>query len=124
MPTGPDTIMEKGLDNEGLIDIAETSKPIEKVLRRLAQNLRLLVKPFAEERPMFSVENNEIEADSVGTRTRTGQKTGGGLDASQLCYSGTASSGTATFDTEYGRWVEEQNKQTNAKECSASFSNW
>nr|GMC60154.1 tgacg-sequence-specific DNA-binding protein tga-1A [Ipomoea batatas] len=36
----------------------------------------------------------------------------GGLDASQLVYSGTANSGITAFEKEYRDWVEEQNRQT------------
>ncbi|MCE2056195.1 TGACG-sequence-specific DNA-binding protein TGA-1A [Datura stramonium] len=123
-------IMEKGLDNEtedtshGTVGTsnryeAETSKPIEKVLRRLAQNReaarksRLRKKAYVQQLENSKLKLIQLEQELERAR-KQGLYVGGGLDASQLCYSGTASSGTATFDTEYGRWVEEQNKQTNA----------
>lgn len=36
---------------------------------------------------------------------------GGGIDTSQLAYSGTTNPGITTFEMEYGHWVEEQNRQ-------------
>ncbi|XP_049390212.1 TGACG-sequence-specific DNA-binding protein TGA-1A isoform X2 [Solanum stenotomum] len=96
----------------------ETSKPIEKVLRRLAQNReaarksRLRKKAYVQQLENSKLKLIQLEQELDRAR-KQGLYVGAGLDASQLSYSGTASSGTAVFDTEYGQWVEEQNKQTN-----------
>ncbi|XP_015163912.1 mas-binding factor MBF2 isoform X1 [Solanum tuberosum] len=97
---------------------AETSKPIEKVLRRLAQNReaarksRLRKKAYVQQLENSKLKLIQLEQELDRAR-KQGLHVGAGLDASQLSYSGTASSGTAVFDTEYGQWVEEQNRQTN-----------
>lgn len=122
-------IMEKRLVNEtegtshGTVGTsnryeAETSKPIEKVLRRLAQNReaarksRLRKKAYVQQLENSKLKLIQLEQELERAR-KQGLYVGGGLDASQLSYSGTASSGTAAFDTEYGQWVEGQNRHTN-----------
>ncbi|CAN4106809.1 unnamed protein product [Withania somnifera] len=122
-------IMEKRLDNEtedtshGTVGTshryeAETSKPIEKVLRRLAQNReaarksRMRKKAYVQQLENSKLKLIQLEQELERAR-KLGLYVGGGLDPSQLSYSDSASSGTAAFDTEYGQWVEEQNRQTN-----------
>ncbi|OIS97611.1 PREDICTED: TGACG-sequence-specific DNA-binding protein TGA-1A isoform X2 [Nicotiana attenuata] len=122
-------IMEKRLENEtedtshGTVGTSnryepETSKPVEKVLRRLAQNReaarksRLRKKAYVQQLENSKLKLIQLEQELERAR-KQGLYAGGGLDASQLSYSGTASSGTAAFDMEYGHWVEEQTRQTN-----------
>ncbi|XP_009802013.1 TGACG-sequence-specific DNA-binding protein TGA-1A-like [Nicotiana tabacum] len=122
-------LMEKRLENEtedtshGTVGTSnryepETSKPVEKVLRRLAQNReaarksRLRKKAYVQQLENSKLKLIQLEQELERAR-KQGLYAGGGLDASQLSYSVTASSGTAAFDMEYGHWVEEQTRQTN-----------
>ncbi|KAL0381590.1 UNVERIFIED_CONTAM: Transcription factor TGA1 [Sesamum angustifolium] len=94
----------------------EASKPADKVLRRLAQNReaarksRLRKKAYVQQLEKSKLRLMQIEEELDRAR-RQGLHVGGALDNSQLGYSGTTNPGIATFEMEYGRWVEEQNRQ-------------
>ncbi|XP_011097616.1 TGACG-sequence-specific DNA-binding protein TGA-1A isoform X3 [Sesamum indicum] len=94
----------------------EASKPADKVLRRLAQNReaarksRLRKKAYVQQLENSKVRLIQLEQELDRAR-RQGLHVGGALDNSQLGYSGTTNPGIATFEMEYGRWVEEQNRQ-------------
>ncbi|KAL3527816.1 hypothetical protein ACH5RR_012472 [Cinchona calisaya] len=96
----------------------EASKPVDKVLRRLAQNReaarksRLRKKAYVQQLENSKLRLMQLEQELDRARQQ-GMYAGGGLDVSQLTSSGTLNSGNATFDVEYGRWVEEQNRQLN-----------
>ncbi|XP_019172774.1 PREDICTED: TGACG-sequence-specific DNA-binding protein TGA-1A-like isoform X3 [Ipomoea nil] len=93
------------------------SKPPEKVLRRLAQNReaarksRLRKKAYVQQLESSKLKLIQLEQELDRARL-LGVNANGGLDASQLVYSGTANSGITAFEKEYREWVEEQNRQT------------
>ncbi|KAG8373321.1 hypothetical protein BUALT_Bualt11G0012000 [Buddleja alternifolia] len=93
----------------------EGSKP-EKVLRRLAQNReaarksRLRKKAYVQQLESSKLKLIQLEQELDRTRQQ-GLYAGGGLDTSQLGYSGTINPAIATFELEYGHWVETQNRQ-------------
>ncbi|KAL0378687.1 UNVERIFIED_CONTAM: Transcription factor TGA1 [Sesamum radiatum] len=93
----------------------EASKPDDKVLRRLAQNReaarksRLRKKAYVQQ-----LENCKLRLIQLEEELRRARQQGlhvGGIDASQLGYSGSINPGIATFEMEYGHWVDEQNRQ-------------
>ncbi|OVA06616.1 Basic-leucine zipper domain [Macleaya cordata] len=94
----------------------EANKPVEKVLRRLAQNReaarksRLRKKAYVQQLETSRLKLTQLEQDLERARQQ-GVYVGGGLDTSHLGFSGTVNSGIATFEMEYGHWVEEQNRQ-------------
>ncbi|XP_047257770.1 TGACG-sequence-specific DNA-binding protein TGA-1A isoform X4 [Capsicum annuum] len=121
-------IMEKRLDNEteepshvtvGRSNIyePETSKRIDKMNRRLAQNReaarksRLRKKAYVQQLENSKLKLLQLEQELERARQQ-GLYVGGGLDTSQIGCSGTANSEIATFEMEYGHWVEEQDRQT------------
>ncbi|XP_059431805.1 transcription factor TGA1-like isoform X2 [Corylus avellana] len=98
-------------------DQEATNKPADKVQRRLAQNReaarksRLRKKAYVQQLETSRLKLIQIEQELDRARQQ-GLYMGGGLDASQLGFSATVNSGVATFEMEYGHWVEEQNRQT------------
>uniref|UniRef100_A0A5B6ZDH4 Putative transcription factor TGA1 isoform X2 n=1 Tax=Davidia involucrata TaxID=16924 RepID=A0A5B6ZDH4_DAVIN len=94
----------------------EATKPLDKVLRRLAQNReaarksRLRKKAYVQQLETSRSKLIQLEQELERARQQ-GLCIGGGLDATHLGYSGTVNSGIAAFEMEYGRWVEEQNSQ-------------
>ncbi|CAN4106466.1 unnamed protein product [Withania somnifera] len=120
-------IIEKRLDNEteepSHVTVGtsnryeqETSKRIEKVNRRLAQNReaarksRLRKKAYVQQLENSKLKLLQLEQELE--RAKQGLYVGGGLDASQIGCSGTANSGITTFEMDYGHWVKEQDRQT------------
>ncbi|XP_009617448.1 TGACG-sequence-specific DNA-binding protein TGA-1A-like [Nicotiana tomentosiformis] len=95
----------------------EARKPIDKVLRRLAQNReaarksRLRKKAYVQQLENSKLKLLQLEQELERTRQQ-GQYAGVGLDESQIGYTGTANSGIVAFEMEYGHWVEEQDRQT------------
>ncbi|KAL2528200.1 Transcription factor TGA1 [Forsythia ovata] len=92
-------------------------KPVDKVLRRLAQNReaarksRLRKKAYVQKLESSKLRLIELTQELQRARQQ-GLYMGGDLDFSQLGYSGTMNHpGISTFETEYGHWVEEQNRQ-------------
>ncbi|KAL2504583.1 Transcription factor TGA1 [Abeliophyllum distichum] len=91
-------------------------KPVDKVLRRLAQNReaarksRLRKKAYVQKLESSKLRLIELTQELQRARQQ-GLYMGGDLDFSQLGYSGTMNPGIATFEMEYGHWVEEQNRQ-------------
>ncbi|KAL0285849.1 UNVERIFIED_CONTAM: Transcription factor TGA1 [Sesamum angustifolium] len=93
----------------------EASKPDDKVLRRLAQNReaarksRLRKKAYVQQ-----LENCKFRLIQLEEELRRARQQGlqvGGIDTSQLGYSGSINPGIASFEMEYGHWVDEQNRQ-------------
>ncbi|MCL7044620.1 hypothetical protein MKW94_015517 [Papaver nudicaule] len=107
----------------------EASKPVEKVLRRLAQNReaarksRLRKKAYVQQLETSRLKLTQIEQE-LGRARQQGAYVGGGIDTSNLGLSGTVNSGVAAFEMEYGHWVDEQNRRTlelrNALQASVS----
>ncbi|KAK6792033.1 hypothetical protein RDI58_011114 [Solanum bulbocastanum] len=121
-------IMEKRLENEieepSQVTVGtsnryepETTKRIDKVRRRLAQNReaarksRLRKKAYVQQLENSKLKLLQLEQELERNRQQ-GLYVGDGLDASQIGCSGTANSGIASFEMEYGHWVEEQDRQT------------
>ncbi|KAK9678650.1 hypothetical protein RND81_11G225400 [Saponaria officinalis] len=92
----------------------ETSKTIDKVQRRLAQNReaarksRLRKKAYVQQLELGRTKLMQMEQELERLRQQ-GVYTSGGID--HLSYSGAVNSGIVAFEMEYGHWVEEQNKQ-------------
>ncbi|KAL3584085.1 hypothetical protein D5086_015146 [Populus alba] len=93
----------------------EASKPADKVQRRLAQNReaarksRLRKKAYVQQLESSRVKLIQLEQELDRARQQ-GLYIGGGVDASQLGFGGPTNSGIATFEMEYGHWLEEQNR--------------
>ncbi|KAF9610790.1 hypothetical protein IFM89_024899 [Coptis chinensis] len=94
----------------------EANKPVEKVIRRLAQNReaarksRLRKKAYVQQLETSRLKLTQIEQELERARQQ-GMYIGGTLDTGHLGLSGTGNSGVTTFEMEYGHWVEEQNRQ-------------
>lgn len=95
----------------------ESSKPVDKVLRRLAQNReaarksRLRKKAYVQQLENSKLKLIQIEQEIERSRQQ-GVCIGSGLaDSNLLRSSGTTNPGIATFEMEYAQWVEEQNRQ-------------
>lgn len=95
----------------------EASKPDDKALRRLAQNReaarksRLRKKAYVQQLENSKLRLIQLEQELDRARQQQGLRVGGGIDTSQLAYSGNTNPGITTFEMEYGHWVEEQNRQ-------------
>ncbi|CAK7334481.1 unnamed protein product [Dovyalis caffra] len=93
----------------------EASKPSDKVQRRLAQNREaarkscLRKKAYVQQLESSRLKLIQLEQE-LGRARQQGPYIGGGVDASQLGFGGTMNSGIATFEMEYGRWLEEQKR--------------
>ncbi|XP_073158720.1 transcription factor TGA1-like [Henckelia pumila] len=95
----------------------ESSKPADKVLRRLAQNReaarksRLRKKAYVQQLENSKLRLIQIEQEIERSRQQ-GVCIGSGLaDTNLLRSSGTTNPGIATFEMEYAQWVEEENRQ-------------
>ncbi|XP_022874848.1 transcription factor TGA4-like isoform X2 [Olea europaea var. sylvestris] len=102
-------------------------KPADKVLRRLAQNReaarksRLRKKAYVQKLESSKLRLIELTQELQRARRQRkdiqpkdflqGLYKGGELDYGLQGYSGTTNTGIATFETGYGQWVEEQNRQ-------------
>uniref|UniRef100_A0A1D1ZIG2 Transcription factor TGA1 n=1 Tax=Anthurium amnicola TaxID=1678845 RepID=A0A1D1ZIG2_9ARAE len=93
----------------------EANKPNDKVLRRLAQNReaarksRLRKKAYIQQLESSRMKLAQLEQELE--RARHQGYIGGSSGDSVLGMSTTINSGVATFEMEYGHWVEEQNRQ-------------
>ncbi|KAJ6990827.1 transcription factor TGA1-like [Populus alba x Populus x berolinensis] len=88
----------------------EASKPADKVQRRLAQNREAARKSaYVQQLESSRVKLIQLEQELDRARQQ-GLYIGGGVDASQLGFGGPTNSGIATFEMEYGHWLEEQNR--------------
>lgn len=94
----------------------EATKPTDKVQRRLAQNReaarksRMRKKAYVQQLETSRLKLVQLEQELDRARQQ-GLYIGSGMDANPLGFSGTMNSGVATFEMEYGHWVEEQNRQ-------------
>ncbi|XP_048232423.1 transcription factor TGA1 isoform X2 [Ricinus communis] len=94
----------------------EATKPIDKVQRRLAQNReaarksRLRKKAYVQQLESSRLKLIQIEQELERARQQ-GLYIGGGVETSHLGFAGPNNSGIATFEMEYGHWLEEQNRQ-------------
>lgn len=92
----------------------EASKPPDKVQRRLAQNReaarksRLRKKAYVQQLELSRSKLLQLEQELDRARQQ-GLCVGGGID--HLPFSGTVNSGIVAFESDYARWIEEQNKQ-------------
>lgn len=90
----------------------ESSKPAEKVLRRLAQNReaarksRLRKKAYVQQ-----LENSKLRLIQIEQEIERSRQQGVCLDTNLLRSSVTTNPGIAIFEMEYAQWVEEQNRQ-------------
>ncbi|KAK4777065.1 hypothetical protein SAY86_005753 [Trapa natans] len=94
----------------------ETSRPFDKVQRRLAQNReaarksRLRKKAYVQQ-----LESSRLKLIQLEQELNRARQQGFCVDAvaesSQLGFSGSVNSGIAAFELGYGQWVEEQNRQ-------------
>ncbi|PWA99487.1 Basic-leucine zipper domain-containing protein [Artemisia annua] len=97
----------------------EANKPVDKVLRRLAQNReaarksRLRKKAYVQQLEASRLKLLQLEQELEQTKAQCALMSAG-VNAGQLGFPGAANSGIAAFEIEYERWVEEQNKRTNA----------
>lgn len=93
----------------------EASKPVDKVLRRLAQNReaarksRLRKKAYVQQLENSRTRLIQLEQELERARQQSGYL--GGLEFSQISSSGIGNSGNTVFAIEYAHWVEEQNRQ-------------
>lgn len=100
----------------------EASKPVDKVLRRLAQNReaarksRLRKKAYVQQLEASRLKLHHLEQELEQTRAQCALMSSG-VETSHLGFAGGANSvtpsGIAAFEMEYEQWVEEQNKKTN-----------
>ncbi|KAJ8765515.1 hypothetical protein K2173_014637 [Erythroxylum novogranatense] len=94
----------------------EASKPIDKAQRRLAQNReaarksRLRKKAYVQQLESSRLKLLQLEQELERARQQ-GLYMSGGVEAGHLGFNGTMNSGIATFEMEYGHWLEEQNRQ-------------
>ncbi|XP_057442610.1 transcription factor TGA4-like isoform X3 [Lotus japonicus] len=98
-------------------DQETTNKAVTKGLRRLAQNreaarkCRLRKKAYVQQLETSRLKLMQLELEVKKARNQ-GLYTGSGLDVSYMGSSGTINSaGVSVFEIEYGRWVEEQDRQ-------------
>ncbi|KAL6651474.1 hypothetical protein ACP70R_010399 [Stipagrostis hirtigluma subsp. patula] len=95
----------------------ETSKPPEKVQRRLAQNReaarksRLRKKAYIQQLETSRMKLAQLEQELQRARQQ-GVYASGNLGDSALGFSGSVDPGVAAFEIEYGHWVDEQNRHT------------
>ncbi|XP_043719926.1 transcription factor TGA1-like isoform X2 [Telopea speciosissima] len=95
----------------------EARKLSDKVLRRLAQNReaarksRLRKKAYVQQLESSRLKLTQLEQELERVRQQ-GVYVGGAYDTNHLGLSETVNSGVATFEMEYGHWVEEQTRQT------------
>ncbi|XP_047325716.1 transcription factor TGA1-like isoform X2 [Impatiens glandulifera] len=96
----------------------EASKFPDKALRRLAQNReaarksRMRKKVYVQQLETSRLKLIELEQELERVKQR-GQYMCNAVDASYQGYSAPLNSGIIAFEVEYGRWVDEQNKQIN-----------
>ncbi|KAJ8762875.1 hypothetical protein K2173_023004 [Erythroxylum novogranatense] len=94
----------------------ETNRPADKTQRRLAQNReaarksRLRKKAYVQQLESSRLKLAQLEQE-LGRARQQGIYVSSASDTSQLGLPGTLNSGIATFEMEYGHWVEEQHKQ-------------
>ncbi|KAG9451651.1 hypothetical protein H6P81_011616 [Aristolochia fimbriata] len=95
----------------------EANKPIDKVLRRLAQNReaarksRLRKKAYVQQLESSRLKLTQLEQELERARQQGIYVGGTSGDSGHLGLSATVNSGVAVFEMEYGHWVEEQNRQ-------------
>lgn len=94
----------------------EEAKPFDKVQRRLAQNReaarksRLRKKAYVQQLETSRLKLTQLEHELEQVRQQ-GVYIGGGLDGGHQDFRQTVNSGIASFDMEYGQWIEKQNRQ-------------
>ncbi|RDX78991.1 Transcription factor TGA1, partial [Mucuna pruriens] len=94
----------------------EANKITDKTQRRLAQNReaarksRLRKKAYVQQLESSRLKLMQLE-QQVDHAKQQGLHIGDGLGSNNLGFSGSVNSGITIFKMEYGRWVEEQNKQ-------------
>ncbi|KAF7816926.1 transcription factor TGA7-like [Senna tora] len=97
-------------------DDQETNKDVSKVLRRLAQNReaarksRLRKKAYVQQLETSRLKLMQLELE-IEKAKKQGMFMSSALDASYIGSSGTVNPGIASFEMEYGLWVEQQHRQ-------------
>uniref|UniRef100_A0A0A9D9I6 Transcription factor TGA4 n=1 Tax=Arundo donax TaxID=35708 RepID=A0A0A9D9I6_ARUDO len=95
----------------------ETSKPPDKVLRRLAQNReaarksRLRKKAYIQQLETSRIKLSQLEQELQRARQQ-GVYANGNLGESTLGFTGALDPGVSAFEIEYNHWVDEQNRHT------------
>ncbi|CAL1378083.1 unnamed protein product [Linum trigynum] len=93
----------------------EVTKSSEKIQRRLAQNReaarksRLRKKAYVKQLESSRLKLMQLEQELDRARQQ-GLYVGSGVEASHVGFNGAVNSGIATFEAEYGHWLEEQQK--------------
>ncbi|KAL3728792.1 hypothetical protein ACJRO7_033382 [Eucalyptus globulus] len=94
----------------------ETSKPFDKVQRRLAQNReaarksRLRKKAYVQQLEASRLKLMQLEQE-VDRARQQGVYVASGVDSAYPGYGGCLNSGIVAFEMEYGHWIDEQNRQ-------------
>jgi len=127
--TSGSTVMEADKFDTGLEDVPqvalerarstdqETSRPPERVLRRLAQNReaarksRLRKKAYIQQLETSRMKLAQLEQELQRARQQ-GAYANGNLGDPNLGFAGTMDPGVAAFEIDYSNWVEEQNRHT------------
>ncbi|CAN7005120.1 unnamed protein product, partial [Brassica oleracea var. botrytis] len=95
---------------------ASTSRHPDKIQRRLAQNReaarksRLRKKAYVQQLETSRLKLIHLEQELDRARQQ-GFYVGNGIDTNSLSFSEPMNRGIATFEMEYGHWIQEQNKQ-------------
>ncbi|XP_013613618.1 PREDICTED: transcription factor TGA1-like isoform X2 [Brassica oleracea var. oleracea] len=95
---------------------ASTSRHPDKIQRRLAQNReaarksRLRKKAYVQQLETSRLKLIHLEQELDRARQQ-GFYVGNGIDTNSLSFSEPMNPGIATFEMEYGHWIQEQNKQ-------------
>ncbi|XP_030463339.1 transcription factor TGA4-like [Syzygium oleosum] len=103
------------LDTPGKYE-QETSRPFDKVQRRLAQNReaarksRLRKKAYVQQLEASRLKLMQLEQEVERARQQ-GHYVGAGIDAAYPGYGESLNSGIVAFDMKYRHWIEEQNRQ-------------
>ncbi|CAJ2648517.1 unnamed protein product [Trifolium pratense] len=110
-------------------DQETTEEPVPKVLRRQAQNreaarkCRLRKKAYVQQLETSRLKLMQLELEIEKTR-KQGLYRSNSFDVSYMRSSGIINSGISLFEIEYGRWIEEQDRQNeelrNALQTNAS----
>ncbi|NP_001183840.1 transcription factor TGAL6 isoform X2 [Zea mays] len=96
----------------------ETSRPPERVMRRLAQNReaarksRLRKKAYIQQLETSRMKLAQLELELQRARRQQGAYANGSMGDPALGYTGSIDPGVAAFEIEYRHWVDEQKRHT------------
>ncbi|XP_056164871.1 transcription factor TGA1-like isoform X1 [Syzygium oleosum] len=109
-------VSHESAENSSSRSDQEANRP-DKVQRRLAQNReaarksRLRKKKYVQQLESSRLKLAQLELE-LGRARQQGVFLGNSYDANHFGFSQTVNSGIATFEMEYGHWVEEQRKKS------------